>query len=100
MNFFSWILNGIKDFIGGMISTFFNWLVDVVVQIAERLAGLLEQILTVFNFIPQTARYFDKLLRAVLFFAPDIVFNILYTGLSIIGIILLIKLVLRILGRG
>lgn len=97
---FSWILNGIKDFIGGMISEFFNWLVDVVVEIAEHLAGLLEQILTIFNFVPQTAKYFDRLMRAVFFFFPDIVFNILYTGLSVIGIILLIKLVLKALGRG
>lgn len=95
-----WFLNGIKDFIGGILSELFNWLVDVVVEIADRLAGLLEQILTVFNFIPQTAHYFDRLLRAVLFFVPDIVFSILYTGLAFIGIILLIKLVLKALGRG
>lgn len=97
---FSWLLNGIKDFIGGILSELFNWLVDVIVEVADRLAGLLEQILTVFNFIPQTAHYFDRLLRAVLFFAPDIVFSILYTVLAIIGIILIIKLVLKLLGRG
>ena len=100
MNFFGWILGGIKDFIVGMVSEFFNWLVDVVVEIAERLAGLLEQILIVFNFIPQTARYFDRLIRAVFFFAPDIVFSILYTVLAVVGIILFIKFFLKLLGSG
>ena len=30
MGLFSWLLGGIKDFLGGMISEFFNWLVECV----------------------------------------------------------------------
>lgn len=100
MGFIKWIAGGIKDFIGGFVSEIFNWLVDVVVQIADRIGVLLEHILNIFNFIPQTAKYFDALARAVFFFLPDICFNILYTGLSIIGIVLIVKLVLKLLGKG
>ena len=99
MGLLEWIAGGIKDFIGGMVSEFFNWLVDVVVEIAAHLGDLLEQILSVFNFVPQTAHYFDRLLRAVFFFAPDIVFNILYAALAVVGIILIVKLVMRALGK-
>lgn len=99
MGLFDWIAGGVKDFLGGMLSEFLDWLVEVVVAIADRLGGLFEQILSVFNFVPQTARYFDKLLRAVLFFAPDIVFNILYSALALVGILLICKLVLRLFGK-
>lgn len=100
MSFINWILGGIKDFIGGMLSEFFNWLVDVVVEIADRLGTLLEKILNIFQFVPHTAKYFDRLLRAVLFFCPDIVFKILYSSLAIIGIIIVVKFVLRMFGKG
>lgn len=99
MGLIEWIAGGIKDFIGGMVSEFFNWLVDVVVQIADKLGGLLEQILRIFNFVPVTAGYFDSLFRAVFFFLPDICFNILYACLAIIGIILICKIVARALGK-
>lgn len=99
MGLFDWIFDGLKDFIYGMLSEFLDWLVEVVDEVADRLGGLLEQILSVFNFVPQTARYFDKLLRAVLFFAPDIVFNILYSALALVGILLICNIVLRLFGK-
>ncbi|MDE5818843.1 MAG: hypothetical protein K2I07_05925 [Lachnospiraceae bacterium] len=100
MGLITWIAGGIKDFLGGMISEFFNWLVEVVVEIADRIGVLLEHILNIFNFVPQTARYFDALARAVFFFLPDICFNIIYTGLAIVGIILIIHFVMKALGKG
>lgn len=99
MGLLEWIAGGIKDFIVGMVSEFFNWLVDVVVEIAAHLGDLLEQILSVFTFVPVTAKYFDRLTRAVFFFLPDICFNILYSCLAIIGIILIVKLVMKALGK-
>lgn len=98
MELISWIAGGIKDFIAGMISEFFNWLVDVVVEIADRLSDLLDKILSIFDFVPQTAKYFDALIRAV-FFLPDLCFAVLYSALAIIGIILIIKIVLKLLGK-
>ena len=48
MGLITWIAGGIKDFLGGMISEFFNWLVEVVVEIADRIGVVLEHILNIF----------------------------------------------------
>lgn len=99
MGFVGWILGGIKDFIGGMISEFIDWLVEVVVEVAEKLGDIIDAILGLFGFIPLTFKLFDRLGRAVFWFLPDVAFRMIEVGVAIIGIVLIVKLVLRMLGR-
>ncbi len=99
MGLFSWLLGGIKDFLGGMISEFFNWLVECVVQIADKIGEIFDAILGLFGFIPLTFRLFGRLGRSAFWFLPDAAFSVLEVGIAVICIIVLVKTVLRMLGR-
>lgn len=95
----TWILNGIKDFLGGMISEFFNWLVECVVQIADKIGEILDAIISLFGFIPLVGKLFDRFAHAVLWFVPDVGFRIVYVGLGVIGIVVIVKIVLKLIRK-
>ena len=99
MGLFNWLLGGLKDFIVGFVKEIFNWLVEVVVEIADKIGSIIDALLGLFGFIPLSFKLFDRLGRAVFWFLHGVAFNILEVVVSLIGIILIVKFVLRMLGK-
>ncbi len=94
-----WFLTGIGDFVGGMVGEFIDWLVAVVTELGDRLAALFSGLIHIFTYFPKTGKLLLKTLRGVFWGAPDIVFNIIIVAVAVTGIILIIKLVLKLFGR-
>ena len=99
MGLFNWLLGGLKDFIVGFVKEIFNWLVEVVVEIADKIGQIIDAILSLFGFVPLTGKMFDRFARAVLWFVPDVGFRIFYIGLAVIGIVLIVKIVFKLFGK-
>lgn len=99
MGLVKWIAGGIGDFLGGMLSEFFDWLVEVVVEIAGKLEEIIDGVLGLFQFVPVTLKLFDRLGRVAFFFLPDTAFSLIEFGFCVIGIILIVKFVLRMFGK-
>lgn len=99
MGFVKWIAGGLSDFLGGMLSEFLDWLVEVVVEIAGKLEEIIDGILGLFQFVPTTLKLFDRLGRVAFFFLPDTAFSLIEGGFCLIGIILIVKFLLRMLGK-
>ncbi len=90
-----YLLGGIGNFIGGMAGEFIDWLAAVVAELGDRIGDIFGQVLHVFDFVPRTVSFAGRLLRGVFFMVPGIVFNILYAGISLVGIIVLFRLFIK-----
>lgn len=99
MGFISWILGGLGDFIGGFVKEIFNWLVVVVVEIADKIEQIIDAVFSLFGFVPLTGKLFDRFARAVLWFVPDVGFQIVYLGIAVIGIVVIVKIVFKLFGK-
>ncbi len=93
------IINGIGNFAGSMAGEFIDWLAAVAVELGDRLGGILDTLLRAFSFVPRAASLLGTLAGTVFFFLPDIALRILYAGVSAVGVILVIKTILKFLGR-
>lgn len=99
-DFFGYIKNAFGEFLNGMLGEILDWLLDFLDKITEGLSNILDSLLSIFDGIPKILKFLDTAFRTTFCFCPPIFFDILYLGIAVVFIVILIKLIMKLFGKG
>ena len=91
MGFLKYCKDALGDVLDGFLGGLIDWATDFFGKFVEALQKIVDAFFSIFENVPKMLSGFDKLLKAVLWFVPPGVFNVIYFAIAFIFIICLFR---------